>query len=92
MEEVSLGKGRFNDQFAIIGRLYQLWQSVQALETSAMVVVNMFTEGVNDESHAPFLWQATMAQDECTDIKRAVKDIKFLLREMKKNVMGKVQE
>ena len=92
MEEVSLGKGRFNDQFAIVGRLHQLKQSVQALETSAMAVTNMFTEGVNDESHTPFLWHATLAQDECTDIKKAVEDIKYLLREMKKNIMGKEQK
>ena len=92
MEEVSLGKGRFNDQFAVVGRLHQLKQSVQALETSAMVVTNMFTEGVDDESHTPFLWQTTIAQDQCTDIKKAIEDIKYLLQEMKKNVMGKEQK
>ena len=86
MEEISLGKGRFTDQFAIIGRLHQIRLSFQNLEKTATEVMGMFSEGVNDESHTSFLWQEAEAQQECSDIKKAVEDIKFLLRAMKGEV------
>lgn len=82
MESVSFSNERFNDQFAVIGRLYQVRKTLESLEKFSTEAVDLFST-LEGQEHTGFMWNVSAALSDCTTIKEAVGDIESLLSAMR---------